>query len=192
MFKGILLSLLFAAAPSSSNYTLQAYDVVNGGAAGSSTNYGLRSAVGGISGNASSATYGLPAGVKASMTAAVPPAPTFTNVGSSYKQLKLTLNIGSFPSDYKYLIAISDDNFVTTKYVQTDTTIGSGLSISNYQTYAAWGGASGFNVTGLASSTTYKVKVASLQGDATGSGFGPTATAATVGPSVTFAVSTSA
>ncbi|HSX29497.1 MAG TPA: hypothetical protein VLE73_02960 [Candidatus Saccharimonadales bacterium] len=192
MFKGILLSLLFASVPSSSNYTLQAYDVVNGGGASSSTSYGLRSAVGAPGDTLSSTNYKLPAGVKASMTASVPPAPTFSNIGNSYTQLKLTLNTTGFPTDYKYLIAISDDGFTTTKYVQPDQTIGTGLSISNYQSYAAWGGSSGFFVLGLTSSTTYTVKVAALQGDATGSGFGPTASASTVAPSVTFAVSTSA
>lgn len=191
MFRGIFLSLVFAAAPSSTNYTLQAYDVVNGGGSGSSTNYGLQSAVGNPGSTLGSSTYALPAGIKASATAAVPPAPAFTNVGNSYSQLKLTLTTTGMPSDYKYLIAISDDNFVTTQYVQPDQTIGATASVANYQSYAAWGGASGFDVLGLAANTTYNVKVASLQGSSTGSGFGPTASASTVAPSVTFALATS-
>src|SRR6185503_9167335 len=57
--------------------------------------------------------------------------------------------------------------------------------------YAAWGGASGIYILGLANNTTYKVKVAALQGASTGSAFGPTASASTSVPSVTFGLSTS-
>lgn len=185
------MSLLFAVAPSSTNYTLQAYDVVGGGGSSSSTNYGLQSAAGSPGNTLGSSNYKLPAGVKASTTAAVPPAPSFTNTSNSYSELKLTLNTTGLPGDYKYLIAISDDNFATTKYVQPDHTIGTTVAITNYQTYGAWGGASGFTVLGLAADTTYKAKVAALQGGSTGSGFGPEATASTVAPSVTFALSTS-
>lgn len=191
MFKGLILVLLLAAAPSSSNYTLKAYDFGNGNLSGSSSNFQLNGTAGGASGSLTGGTYALPAGVKASTTAAVPPAPTFTNPNNNYYRLHLTLNVSGFPTDTKYLIAISDDDFTTTEYVQTDQTIGPGLSISNYQTYAAWGGGSGIWVLGLNGGTTYKVKVAALQGNATGSPFGPTATAATANPSVTFAVTTS-
>ena len=120
----------------------------------------------------SSTNYGLPIGVRASTIASTPTAPTFTNPSNEYNRLKLTLNVGGFPTDTTYLIAISDDNFVTTKYVQTDQTIGTSVSIANYQTYTSWGGASGSWIVGLSPSTTYKIKVAALQGTATGSQFG--------------------
>jgi hypothetical protein len=190
MFKVFVLSL-FATVPTSTNYQLPAYDFGNGGATSSSSSYQLRSQTGSPGGSLSSGSYKLPAGVKASMTAPVPPAPTLTNPDSSYNRLKIVLSTAGFASDTKYLIAISSDNFVTTKYVQLDQTIGSSLSVANYQTYAAWGGASGIWILGLSNATTYQVKVAALQGSGTGSAFGPTASAATSTPSVTFAVTTS-
>ena len=91
----------------------------------------------------------------------VPPTPTLTNPASHYDRLKLVLATGGNPSDTKYLIAISDDDFATTKYVQADNSLGTSQALTNYQTYATWGGASGFYVLGLAPSTTYKVMVPS-------------------------------
>lgn len=190
MFRTLFLSLL-AAVPSSANYTLKAYDFGNGAGSGSSSNYALKGMAGSGSGLLTSSNYGLPAGIKAAVTAPVPPAPVFTNTNNNYDRLHLVLSVGGFASDTKYLIAISSDNFVTTKYVQLDDTIGTSLSIADYQVYAAWGGAGGFDVLGLASSTTYKVKVAALQGEASGSPFGPVASATTQAPSVTFGLQTS-
>jgi len=185
------LFTLFAAIPTSETYTMPAYGFDNGSGATSSANYQLRGATGTTGGNASSANYALAPGIRASTTARVPAAPTLTNSDNSYDRLTLTLNVAGFPSDTKYAVAISSDNFVTTQYVQTDQTIGTNFAASNYQSYAAWGGASGSVVLGLQNGTTYKVKIAALQGGATGSAFGPTATAATATPSVTFGLSTS-
>jgi hypothetical protein len=194
MFRALALSALslFAVVPSSTNYTLKAYDLGSGAGSGSSSNYTVSGEAGGRGSNAlSSATYGLPAGIKASTTAAVPGAPSFTNVSNTYDRLHLTLTPGNAASDTKYLIAISSDNFTTTQYVQLDDTISTGVSVANYQTYAAWGSAGGFSILGLANNTTYKVKVAALQGSGTGSAFGPTASTATSQPSTTFGVATS-
>jgi hypothetical protein len=190
MYKALLLGLL-AAVPSSTNFTLEAYDFGTGSGAPSSSNYNLQASLGAEGGSLSSGSYGLPPGIRASSTVSAPAAPTFTNPDNSYNRLRLTLNASGFPSDVTYLIAISDDNFVTTQYVQTDQTIGPSVNAANYQSYATWGGAGGFWVLGLDYGVTYKVKVAALQGQDTGGPFGPSATAATVQPSVTFAVSTS-
>ncbi|QQS20049.1 hypothetical protein IPL85_01155 [Candidatus Saccharibacteria bacterium] len=183
--------LLFAAAPSSTNYTLKTYNVGTGGGTSTSTNYGLQAGTGAPSATAqSSTTYGAQSDGRGVVNANVPPAPTFTNPSSYYDRLKLVLATGGNPSDTKYLIAVSSDNFVTTLYVQTDNSIGASQAIVNYQTYTAWGGASGFSVVGLTPSTTYKVKVKALEGKSTGSAFGPVATASTVAPSVTFSLAT--
>jgi hypothetical protein len=190
MWKVMVLSLL-AAMPSSTNYTLKAYDFGNGSNNSGSTNYNLRSSVNANGGKLTSANYVLPAGIRASTTVPVPTAPTLTNPNNSYSSLQLVLSVGTFPSDTKYAIAISDDNFATTKYVKSDMTIASTFSIANYQTYASWGGASGAAILGLNNGTTYKVKVAALQGSSTGSAFGPTASAATSVPSATFSMITS-
>lgn len=184
--------LLFAASPSSTNFTLKAYDFGNGGDATSSTNFKLNGTVGTQSENGLSSTnYKALSGLQPTQHANVPSAATFTNPSSEYNRLKLVINESGNPTDAKYEVAISDDNFVTTKYVQTDNTVGTTNTIAQYQTYASWGGASGVWVVGLASNTTYKVMVRALQGNFTGTAFGPQATAATTLPSLTFSVATS-
>jgi len=186
----MVLSLL-AAVPSSANYTLKSYDFGSGSSKSSSANYNLQASTNAPGGTLSSASYVLPPGIRSSATVPIPLAPAFTNPDNSYDRLKIVINSSSFPSDTEYAIAISDDNFVTAKYVKSDLTIASVLSVSNYQTYAAWGGAGGATILGLANNTTYKVAVAALQGLSTGSAFGPTASAATSVPSITFGLSTS-
>lgn len=189
---GLLIPIiLFAAPPTSTNYTLKTYNIGTGGGTSTSTNYGLQAGTGSQSGSVQSSTnYSLQSDGRGVTNANVPPAPTFTNPSNYYDRLQLTIATGNNPSDTKYLIAISDDDFVTTRYVQTDNSIGLSQAVANYQTYTAWGGASGFLVLGLSPSTSYKVKVKALQGAYTGSAFGPTASASTVAPSVTFSVST--
>jgi hypothetical protein len=186
-----LALLLFAATPSSTNYTLKTYDVGGSGGSSSSTNYKLNGTAGSQSGDNSSTNYGSDSGILGENNSNVPPAPTFTNPSNYYDKLKLVLSTGSNPSDTKYLIAISSDNFTTTNYVQADTSVGSSQAIANYQTYSAWGGASGFLILGLQPSTTYKVKVKALQGDFSGSAFGPTASASTINTTLTMSLATS-
>jgi hypothetical protein len=197
MFGGIKLLMvgglmsLFSAVPTSTNYTLKSYDFGTGGGTTSSTNYKLNGVTGSQTGaTQTSTTYTNKSGEVPTQNANVPPAPTFTNPSSYYNQLKLIVATGNNPSDTKYLIAISDDSFVTTKYVQTDNSIGTSLSISNYQSYAAWGGASGFLILGLSPSTTYQVKLKAIQGNFSESAYGPTASAATVATSLSFSVTT--
>lgn len=185
------ISWLLAAAPTSTNYVLKTYDLNSGSGGGSSTNYKLNASTGSQSTTLqSSANYGNLSGESGGVNANVPPAPTFTNPSSYYDRLQLTLNTGNNPSDTKFLIAISADNFVTTNYVQADNTVGASQAIGNYRTYASYGGGSGFLILGLTPSTTYKAKVKALQGDFSGSALGPEASAATVAPSLTFSVTT--
>lgn len=193
MHKLLYLGLPFVlfAAPSSTNYTLKTYNVGTGGGTGTSTSYGLQAGTGSQSATTqTSTTYTSVGDGRGVVNANVPPAPTLTNPSSYYDRLQLVLATGGNATDTKYLIAISSDNFVTTQYVQTDNSIGASQALSNYQTYAAWGGGSGFLIVGLTPSTTYKVKVKALQGSYSGSGFGPIATAVTVAPSVSFSVTT--
>lgn len=191
LFTAIGMSWLLAAAPTSTNYILKTYDVNSGGANGTSTNYKLNGATGSQSTTTQTSTnYGNLSGENSGVNANVPPAPTFTNPSSYYNRLQLVINTGNNPSDTKYLVAISTDNFVTTNYVQSDNTVGTSQAIGNYRTYVALGGASGFLVVGLSPSTTYKVKVKALQGNFSGSALGPEASAATVAPSLTFSVTT--
>ncbi|MFA9262623.1 MAG: hypothetical protein ACEQSB_04695 [Undibacterium sp.] len=186
-------SLLFAF-PASTNFQLKDYGYGGGGVAnGASTNYAIE----GIAGEQNATqldgtTYDLGPGLQFTNQANVPPAPTFTNPANYYNKLKLVISTGSNPSDTLFAIAISTDDFVTTNYVQSDNTVGSALGLEDYQTYSAWGGASGFNIIGLTASTTYKVKVKSWQGKFTETGYGPTSSAATVGARLTFDIDVSA
>lgn len=186
------MALLFAVAPTSTNYILKTYDMNGGGANGTSTNYKLNGTTGSQTGTSqSSSNYGVLGGENSGVNSNVPPAPTVTNPSSYYDRLQIVINTGNNPSDTRYLIAISPDNFAsTTYYIQNDNTLGSNQTVSRYQTYGSWGGASGFLVLGLANSTTYTVKVKALQGGFSGSAFGPTASAATVAPSLTFSLAT--
>jgi hypothetical protein len=179
--------ILFAF-PASTNYKLNSFNFGSGGQDDmDSTNYGMEGIMGQIAGKLTSTTYNLGAGLQMAQNANVPSAPTFVNSSSWYNKLKLTINKWSGdPTDTTYAIAISDDNWVTTKWVQNDNTVGTSLGIEDYQTYANWGGASGEFVIGLAANTTYKVKVKSRQGIYTESGLSAEASAATVSVALTF------
>lgn len=184
---------LFASNPSSTNFTLDAYDFGTGGGSSSSSSYQLNSISGTQAGDQmQSSNYGVNPGLIPTQNANVPPAPAFTNPDSSYNRLRFVLNNGGNPSDTKFAIAISTDNFVTTNYIQSDHTVGAALGSEDYQSYSAWSGAGGFWVLGLTPATTYEVKVKAMQGNFTETGYGPIATQATVQPSISFAVETSA
>ncbi len=185
---------LFAAMPSSTNYQLNNYQYGSGGTGSSnSTNYSLNATTGELSNVQSSSTnYGVRSGNNNVQQANVPLAPTFSNPSSYYNKLLFIINPSSNPTDTKFSIAISDDNFVTTQYIQNDNTIGAVRGIEDYQTYAAWGGASGQLVTGLLPATTYKIKVNAFQGSFTETEYGPTATAATVAPTISFDIDVTA
>lgn len=187
---GLLLGLnmLFAAMPSSSNYTLHNYDYGSGGTANStSTNYSLNGSTGQVTGQrATSTNYKAGSGNNAQQQAYVPLAPTFTNPSSYYDKLHFAINPSTNPSDTKYSIAISTDNFTTTQWVQSDNTVGAVRGPEDYQTYAAWGGASGGLIVGLQPNTTYYLKINAIQGKFTETEFSAVATAATVPPSISF------
>lgn len=183
---GVLV--LFAQLPSSSNYQLNNYDYGSGGAGGSSsTNYRLNATTGEVSnGQPGSTNYTVRAGNNNMQQADVPPAPTFTNPANYYNKLRFIINPTTNPSDTLFSIAISTDNFATTNYVQSDNTVGAVRGIEDYQSYAAWGSGSGQLVIGLSPSTTYEIKVNAFQGSFTETQYGPSASAATVAPSITF------
>lgn len=181
--------------PASTNYQLKDFGYGGGGVGNSaSSNYALEGIVGEQNeGQLQGTTYDLGPGLQFTNQANVPPAPTFTNPSNYYNKLHLVLATGGNPSDTKFAIAISTDNFGSdTRYVQDDTTIGATLGLEDYQTYSAWGGASGFDVIGLLAGTTYTVKVKAWQGKFTETSYGPTASAATVNPQLTFDIDVSA
>lgn len=180
--------LLVLALPASTNYQLRDFGIGSGGSStASSSNYKANVLSGEVSGEKlDGASYDMGNGLAFVNQSNVPYAPLFTNLSDYYNKLQLVLQPSGNPSDTKFAIAISDDSFVTTRYVQSDATIGPLLGSEDYQTYAAWGGASGFFVIGLSSDTTYTVKVKSMQGSFTETEYGPIASSSTVSPTMTF------
>ncbi len=189
-----LLLLFLLVFPASTNYSLRDFGFGGGGQSDmTSSNYSMMGITGEQSGNSlSGSSYDLGPGLVFVNQANVPPAPAFTNPSNYYDKLHIVLDTGNNPSDTKFAIAISADNWVTTKYVQNDNTVGSSLGIEDYQIYAVWGGGSGFDVLGLGYNTTYKVKVKAMQGKFTETGYGPEASAATVNPQLSFDIDVAA
>ncbi len=190
----IVGAMMMAALPASNSYKLNNYGFGSGGTASSaSASYRLNGISGEVSGQPTSSTsFTLKSGNNQTQQAHVPVAPTFDNPANYYSKLHFVINPSNNPSDSLFAIAISSDGFATTEYIQNDTTVGSALGIEDYQTYAAWGGASGSLVIGLQSSTTYQIKVKAMSGRFTETGFGPTASAATSPPSLAFDIDVSA
>ncbi len=186
------MPLFLAALPASGSYQLNSYGFGTGGTANStSANYGINAIAGDTAGSTSSANYKVGAGETYSKQSDVPLV-TLTNAAAYYNKLELVLDKQNNPADALFSIAISSDNFVTTQYVKNDFTITNTQSFSNYLTYAGWGGATGILVRGLAPSTIYTAKATAYRGKYTESGYGPTTTATTADPSVTFDIDVAA
>lgn len=197
-FLAITAGPVLAGYPSSTNYELKSYSFGNGGTSNStSTNYALNATAGEQSGGTGTSTnYNVKPGVNNTQQANVPNTPTLTNPGNSYDKLTLIIDNGSNPTDTLFDVAISTDNFVTTQYVKNDNTVEASPTFpTDYRTYSgvgSWGGATGVTLIGLIPSTTYYVKVQAYSGKFTQSGFSPVASAATVGPQLTFCLYTGA
>lgn len=182
----LLPVLLILVTPVSTNYSLRELDFGAGGGVGQSTNYSFEGILSEQGTPLSGTTYNGGLGFGFTQMAFVPLAPSFSNPANYYNRLLLIIDPSNNPSDALYAIAISSDNFTTTQYVKADQAIGDTLTFTDYQTYASWGGASGFDILGLQPGTTYQVKVKAYHGNFTESPFGPSATASTVNPSLTF------
>jgi hypothetical protein len=182
------------AGPSTGNYELKEYGFGSGGTSGSSTeNYSLFGTTGEVDqGVGSTNNYKNLPGLTMTMQADLPPAPTVTNPANFYNKLHLIINISDNPTDAKFAIAASTDNFVSdTRYVQNNNTIGAVLGTEDWQTYTGWGSGDGITIIGLSPGTTYSFKVAAVHGDFSQSGFGPVGTAATINPTLTFDIDVS-
>lgn len=183
--------LTFFAAPTSSNYALNSYDFGTGGGSTSSTSYGLNTTTGTQAGDSTSTNYATQSGIMPTVDANVPPAGTLSNPSNYYNRLHAVIATGGNPSDATFAIAISSDNFATVQYVQSDSSIAPSIGIEDFQSYAVWGGAGGFDILGLASNTNYQIRVSAMQGNATQSTYGPASAAvATSLPSISFTVET--
>jgi hypothetical protein len=178
--------------PASTNYKLKDFGFGSGGVGNATSGSYAMDAISGeqSGGLETSAGYKMGSGLIFTNQTNVPLAPAFSNPSNYYNKLQIILNTSGNSTDTKYAIAISTDNFVTTNYVKSDTTVGTTLVLADYQTYATWGGSGGFYVIGLTANTTYKVKVKAMQGKFTETGYGPISSAATVNPTLSFNIST--
>lgn len=180
----------------SENYKIK-YETISGGEGPErSANYQLSQSVGEIGEDQERSTnYIIGGGQAFGIMSNLPPAPTLVNDGSPpyYNKLRFTINSGNNPSDTLFAIAITDDDWATTQYIQNDNSVGDTLGSEDWQTYQNWGGSAGELVTGLEPETTYKIKVRARQGDFTMTGWGPeSAEAATSLLSLSFSISTNA
>jgi len=178
----------------SENYKIK-YETISGGQGlEQSTNYQLLESIGEVGASQQRSTNYLIGGGQAfGIMSNLPPAPTLVNDGSPayYNKLHFTINTGNNPSDTLFAIAITDDDWVTTKYIQNDNSVGDTLDSEDWQNYTNWGGASGELVTGLEPETNHKIKVGARQGDFTMTGWGPESSgAATSALSLSFSIST--
>lgn len=184
-----IVAPLAYAGPQSTTYEIKEYDFGSGGTMNNnSTSYSLFGDTGQISSNGiNSSNYTNLPGLSYTFSANTPAAPTFTNPGNYSNKLHIVLDTGSNPTDTKFAIAISPDNFTsTTDYVQADNTIN---TTPVWQTNTVWG-ASGFDIIGLSFATTYTVKVSAMQGSFTQSPWSATAQAATASQTLSFNLST--
>jgi hypothetical protein len=188
----LVMLTVFATFGHSTTYYIQSYSVGAGSTNTShSTTYTIQGSVGEQANGA--ATDGTNTNNNGSIQTEqlnVPGAPTLSNGSNTYyNQLNFILSTSGNPTDTTYAIAVSINNFTSTLgYVQASGAV-SGTQF--YQTYTAWGGATGAYVTGLTSSTTYELRVAAMQGMFTNSNFGAYATATTAAFTTTFSVSPS-
>lgn len=182
---------IFLVFPASTNYSLKTYEFGGGGSSMDSASYSLEAILGQQTASMSSSNYNVRAGLVFAQMANVPQAPTLVNSSSWYNKLLLIINVSDNPTDTKFTVAITDDDWATTKWVQSDNTVGVTLGIEDYQTYTNWGGASGENIIGLTPNTTYRVRVKAMQGEFTETDLGPQASAATVNVSIDFDIDVS-
>ncbi len=175
----------------SANYRIEGATLDNGGGAQTSAGgYKSYNALGeDFIRKVSSGSYNLSSGTNFEILSDVPLAPTVTNdTGFRYDRLKVVVNVSNTEDQSnttKFAIQVSDDNFVSRIwYAQSDLSIGATLGIEDYLTYTGWGGASGQLITGLSGATTYQFRVRAFNGLATENDWGPSASAATVGPQV--------
>lgn len=180
-----------AAGPASDNYELKNYGFGGGGTFDSTSgHYKLYGVAGDLSGDPETGTtFGVQPGLVFTLQAAVPPAASLTNPGSAYDRLRLIIDPTGNQSDATYAVAITDDDWATTRYVQNDFTVGDSLGAEDWLTYTDWNETSGRYITGLTEDTSYKVKVKARDAGYSETDWGPESAAATDVPSLTFGVS---
>jgi hypothetical protein len=165
--------------PASTNFRLDSYGFGAGGEASmSSQTYSLEGIAGETSASQSSANYSVKSGLQYEQESNVPVV-TLSNDSNWYNKLNLVIDAQNNPADVKFAVAVSDDDWATTQWVQNDGTVGANLGFEDYQTYTEWGGVSGSNIIGLSPDTTYRARAKAVQGFYTESALGPESSVAT-------------
>ncbi|MBP9695183.1 MAG: hypothetical protein KBD73_02140, partial [Candidatus Magasanikbacteria bacterium] len=102
---------------------------------------------------------------------------TSTVTATSTSALTLVIGQNSNPSNTEYAICQTSDGYTCASggNVQSDGSLSS--SSAAYQTYAAWGGASGINISGLQSNTAYQFIVKARNGNSVETNYSPANTA---------------
>ncbi|MEZ4180025.1 MAG: hypothetical protein R3B41_00695 [Candidatus Doudnabacteria bacterium] len=186
----LLPVVVFAQTLNSSTYSVEGSTIDGGGQSSSSTNYTSHDSIGAEleTGETASSTYSFFGGFLNIAYPGVPAQPSLTNTtGTMYNSLDFVVATGNGQqSDTVYAIAISDDDFTTTQFIQSDDTLGASEA---WQSYTDWGSGTGETVTGLSPNTTYKIKVKARYGADSESGYSVTASASTTGQILTAAIS---
>ena len=180
--------LIAAEILNSTHYQIINPEIDSGGQLSGSTHYKSSDAVDQTGDTSESSTnYNLFPGLILPLYPNIPGVPTFQNsTGTYYNELFFSLSIDANSSATNYAIAISSNSFATTNFIQANDTIGSAPA---WQTYTAWGGASGQLVVGLSSNTTYQIKVKARYGLNSETGYSAVASAATINPTLSVQIS---
>lgn len=184
----ILFALFLFVFPASNNYALRDFTWGSGGTdASTSTSYALEGNLGELSSaGVQSGSYQVWPGLLFTQMSNVPSEPILSVTGEDYHRLHIIIDSANNPTDTEFAIAISDDDFVTTRFVQSDNTVGSTLGDEDWQAYADWGGGTGEYIVGLDANTEYQVKVKARQGSFSESPWGPIAAETTDSLTLTF------
>lgn len=187
----IVVSPVFAG-PESTNFELEEYGFGAGGVATSSSENFLFQGILGEVENASpsSTNFRLGPGLTYTLEPNIPAAPNFTNPSSFYNKLKIIIDNGGNPTDTTFVIQVSSGSATFSSnvlYVQADNTLG---TLPVWQTYTAWGSATGFNIIGLYPGTTYYARVAAKRGVYQQGSYSGVANATTLNPTLSFDIDT--
>jgi len=189
----VSLQNTFADLPASSNFKLDGYSFGGGGTSNNTTSssYGVYGTLGEVEfGRPSSTNYKAGSGLTYLLSANVPSAPTLSTPGNNYDRIQFSINTSSNPTDTTYALEIStSSNFSSgNSFVNSDGTLGTTLITSDFQTTSNWSSNANNFITGLASATTYYVRVKARQGKYSETDWGPSNSITTNDPSLTFSL----
>lgn len=165
----------------SPNYRLEGGTLNSGGGVSSSSSYDSYSGIGDNFAQMFEGTnYELGVGSNYPVLANVPSSPMVTNDGNWFDQLNLVVDPTDNPADTLFAISVSLDGWETFSYVQDVFDLGEVLGGEDWLTYDQWGEEVGVRIVDLLPGQTYCFKVRALNGDFTGTRFGPEACATTL------------